>query len=321
LGYVAYCTISGAVEWYVLMGTLILLMFDVVFARLRGEYTAYGALGQDTWPPMGNSNQAWLSLASRGYPPAMIWWDARLTSGLTTYSGASQVYFWGPTAGVGFPMGTMMESFKLAEVTNTDKKGLVIAALIGPIIGMSVGFVALRLAQKYFQFGVTIGHVNTWQVIESDVFGTAGQVYGYDEEVNGVLVDPGEVFNRLPGAGVLPEGFNEAMLMTIFASAALAFVLLIVQRRFTTPGLSSLGWGFAIASIGTQSNFGGGIYYAFFPMIISLLLKWFINRTYGAKAIEDKIIPMSVGMIIMTALVVIGDDLLACFAGPYGYGS
>lgn len=314
LGYVAYCAIAGAVEWFVLAGTLILLMFDVVFARLRGEYTAYGGLGQDTYPTMGNSNGAMVTLLSRGYPPyGMIWWDSRLTSGLTAAAGASQIYFWGPTAGIGYPMGAMMESFKLSNLTNTRKRDLVIAAIIGPIVGMSIGWISQRMAFKWFGNPViNQGVINQYNGEEANMIGS--DQLGLTEYGPLYLR---ELYSRVPGNGTQYPGFEDTVLWTIIVGAVIAFVLLYMQGRFKRPPLSSLGWGFTIAIIGSQASYGGGIIYAFFPMLISLILKWFIVRAYGAKAFEEKVIPLGVGLIVMTAIMVLTDDLVSLYAMPW----
>ena len=127
-----------------------------------------------------------------------------------------------------------------------------------------------------------------------------------------------ELYNRVPGSGTQYPGFEDTVLWTIIIGAVITFVLLSVQGRFKTPPLSSLGWGFAIAVIGTEASYGGGIIYAFFPMLISVILKWFIIRSYGAKTFEEKIVPLSVGLIVMTAILVLTDDFVSLYAMPWG---
>ncbi len=175
------------------------------------------------------------------------------------------------------PMLYHLESFKLAQLTNADRKQMTVAMLIGSLLPVIIGMpIALWLG---YEIGWLRAHTyNTHRSFQH------AYIYMEQQQFYFRTVTPGRgTFNRFSHFWEIPLGFIFVLLLTM------------ARRRFGGPINYIDAYGFIVAW------HLGHLYWI--PCIIVAAIRFIVYKTGGTEMYNKWIYPIALGMLVCSGLI------------------
>jgi len=288
LGYIAlFAFTTPAVVWIGAISLIMAIILWTGISRLRAETGGWGGYAIDlnvTLYP--NFNQLWPRLtllnvvgtpstAGERWPNSIHFNTIQMSQGYwkTLYAG-----------GMGsLPMSLMLEAFSLAKSTRTRARDIFVTGIITLVLTFFLGSVLM----------VWIFHTANWSFLPATI----------TSYWNGNLLD--SAFTPMLNSRGTPLGARgywymgygapagpdvPGTLTVISSGIIIAVVLFWIRTRY--PAFIFNPWAIPLwFGLANAEQF-------WFMALIALLLKYLTIRVYGAKTYENKLLPLSLGLII-----------------------